>query len=641
MTPAPHTPDSRTPDRPTSQITSVDRSRYRLWAPAASAVTVRVDGAEHPMSAQGGGWFEAEGLEAVPGARYAFRLEGSELWLPDPRSLSQPDGVHGESEVADPAALVATAGGPLPLADGADLRGAVLYELHVGTFTEGPDGHGGTLDSAIDHLDALVELGVDAVELMPLATFPGSHGWGYDGVGLYAVHDAYGGPAALARFVRAAHERGLAVLLDVVHNHLGPSGNYLGMFGPYFTDEHETPWGSAVNLDQADSREVRDFLLASTRQWLVDFGLDGLRLDAVHELRDHSVRHFLAELADTVADWEDETGRTLTLIAESDRNQPTTVTPTARGGLGMDMQWADDVHHGVHTWISGEHQGYYEDFASTEALATVLERIFLHAGTYSTFRGQEWGAPVDPESPDYDGHSFVTFLQDHDQVGNRATGDRVHHGLTAGQHAAAIALILGGPGTPMLFQGEEWAASTPFAFFTDHDEELGPLVSAGRAEEFAAMGWSDEVPDPQAASTFEASMLRWAERDADGHREILDWYRTLIALRRDEPELHSGDLARTSVEVLAEETVLLRRGDLAVLAHRGPGPVATALSADEVLASFGPLEVAPGAEARASAEGAAPQGGTAPRSGAVQQGGALRLTGAGAAVLRGARVEKG
>ena len=588
-----------------------DRDRYRVWAPSARAVRIRIDGVEHPMDAAGGGWFELADPAPVPGARYAFRLDDAEPWLPDPRSLSQPDGVHGASEVVDPAALAPSGRWP-----GRDLRGAVLYELHVGTFAPGPDGAGGTLDSAIEHLDELVDLGVDAVELMPLATFPGERGWGYDGVGLYAVHAAYGGPAALARFVRAAHDRGLAVVLDVVHNHLGPSGNYLGRFGPYFTAEHETPWGEAVNLDQPGSRQVRDFLLGSARQWLVELGLDGLRLDAVHELKDDSSPHLLAELADAVGAWEEETGRPLALIAESDRNQPSTVTPTAAGGLGMDMQWADDVHHAVHAWITGERTGYYGDFGDTEVLARVLPGIFLHAGTWSSFRGQVWGAPVDPSSPDYDGHSFVTFLQDHDQVGNRAAGDRIHHGIAPGAHAAAIALILLGPGTPMLFQGEEWAASTPFAFFTDHDEELGPLVSAGRVEEFAAMGWAEEVPDPQARATFVGSQLRWQERTEGEHARMLQWYRELIALRRAHAELGAGDLAATGVEVLCEDAVLMRRGELAVLAHRGPDALVLeagrVLRASELLAGFG-----------------------APGHG---EDGTGRLDGPGAAVLRGAEV---
>ena len=556
--------------------------RYRVWAPSAREVTLRIDGGEHAMRPDGDGWFALPGVPAVPGARYAFRLDDGELWLPDPRSLSQPDGVHADSEVVDPLALRRRTSWR-----GRSLRGRVLYELHVGTFTPGPDGRGGTFDSAIERLDELVALGVDAVELLPIAPFPGDRGWGYDGVGLYGTHAAYGGPAGLARFVAAAHERDLAVLLDVVHNHLGPSGNYLSMFGPYFTDRHHTPWGSAINLDQPGSREVRDFMLGSARLWLVDVGVDGLRLDAVHELCDDSPRHLLAELAEAVADWEVETARPLTLIAESDRNQPATVTPTSRGGLGMDMQWADDVHHGVHAWITGEREGYYGDFGSAEALAAVLSRVFLHAGTWSSFRARVWGAPVEPGSEDYDAHSFVTFLQDHDQVGNRAAGDRIHHGLSAGQHAAAIALILLGPGTPMLFQGEEWAASTPFTYFTDHEAELGALVSAGRVEEFAAMGWAEQVPDPQRRETFESSILRWQEREEAPHAAMLAWYRTLIALRREHPDLHDPDLRTTSVEVLAEGTVLLHRGALAVLAHRGPGATGTGPRAAEVLASFG------------------------------------------------------
>ncbi|WP_394214774.1 malto-oligosyltrehalose trehalohydrolase [Brachybacterium vulturis] len=566
----------------TVPVPARDYGAYRVWAPHAQQVTVRIDGAEQRMRTAGDGWFELPEVPAVPGARYAFRLDGSEPWLPDPRSLSQPDGVHADSEVVDPAPLRQETAWT-----GRELRGRILYELHVGTFTPGPDGRGGTFDSAIERLDELVELGVDAVELMPVAPFPGDRGWGYDGVGLYGVHAAYGGPEGLARFVAAAHRRGLAVVLDVVHNHLGPAGNYLGRFGPYFTDRHHTPWGSAINLDAPGSRQVRDFLLGSARLWLVDVGVDGLRLDAVHELRDDSERHVLAELADAVSAWEQETGRPLTLIAESDRNQPATVTPTAHGGLGMDMQWADDVHHGVHAWISGERTGYYADFGSAEALATVLEEVFLHAGTWSSFRQEVWGAPVDPGSGEYDAHSFVTFLQDHDQVGNRAAGDRIHHGIAPGAQAAASALILLGPGTPMLFQGEEWAASTPFTYFTAHEEELGALVSAGRRQEFAAMGWGKQVPDPQLRSTFESSILRWREREQTGHAAMLEWYRTLIALRREHADLRDPALATTAVEVLAEGTVLLRRGGLAVLAHRGPGPHPAGPRAAEVLASFG------------------------------------------------------
>lgn len=559
-----------------------DRSPFEVWAPRASMVTIRIDGAQHQMVAGDDGWFSLPGVVARTGQRYAYRMDDGELWVPDPRSISQPDGVHGDSEIWDPRSL------PRPAWAGRDVRGGVIYEMHVGTFTAGPAGRGGTFDSAIGRLDHLAELGVDAIEVMPVAAFPGDRGWGYDGVNLYATQASYGGPAAFLRFIDAAHEHGIAVLLDVVYNHLGPAGNYLGMFGPYFTDRHHTPWGQAVNLDDEGAEEVRAFLIDNARQWLVDFGLDGLRLDAVHELRDDSPRHLLAELSDAVRAWEAETGRPLTLIAESDRNDPLTVTPTAAGGVGMDMQWADDIHHAVHAWISGERQGYYVDFGSAEVLGRALTRMFEHAGTYSTFRGRVWGALVDPASEHYDAHSFVAFLEDHDQVGNRAVGDRIHQLLSPAQHAAAASLILLGAATPMLFQGEEWATGVPFTFFTSHDTELGPLVSKGRIEEFAAMGWdSAEVPDPQERSTFTSSFLDWEVREQGDNARMLAWYRRLIALRRSEPDLSDPSLEHAHIDVLSEETVLMRRGRIGVLAHRGPGPVtAERLLGAEVLARF-------------------------------------------------------
>lgn len=553
---------ARRPEDPAPAPAPRSYDRCAVWAPAASAVDVRLDGQVHALEPGDDGWWALPGIALRPGSRYSFRLHGTAeddsaeaTWLPDPRSLLQERGVHEESTAVDPALLEREEGW-----GGVELRGAVIYEMHIGTFTAGPEGRGGTFDSAIERLDELVDLGVQALEIMPVASFPGSRGWGYDGVGLYAVHEAYGGPAAMARFVAAAHRRGLGVILDVVHNHLGPAGNYLSRFGPYFTDAHHTPWGWAVNLDGPDSDQVRAFLLGSVRQWLVDMQLDGLRLDAVHELHDDSPRHLLAELSEAVAALSAETGRPLALIAESDRNDPRTVTPAAAGGLGMDMQWADDVHHGVHAWATGERQGYYADFGSSEVLRRVLTRAFEHAGTYSSFREQVWGAPVDPASPHYDAHSFVAFLQDHDQVGNRAAGDRIHASLSPAEHAAAIAPILLGPFTPMLFQGEEWAASTPFAYFTDHEPELGRLVTQGRTEEFGRMGWAEDVPDPQALTTFTGSILHWDEAGTGAHARIRDWYRTLIALRRSEPALQVADLRRTRCEVLGEDTVLLRRG---------------------------------------------------------------------------------
>ncbi|WP_418607611.1 malto-oligosyltrehalose trehalohydrolase [Georgenia sp. SUBG003] len=392
-----------------------------------------------PMVAEGGGWWRSP--SPVPaGTDYAFSLEGGPA-MPDPRSPWQPYGVHGPSRTFD--------AGAHQWSDGAwagrSVLGAVVYELHIGTFT--PEG---TLDAAVGRLDHLVALGVDMVELMPVAAFPGTRGWGYDGVALYAVHDPYGGPAALQRFVDAAHARGVAVCLDVVYNHLGPSGNYLGAFGPYFTERHHTPWGAAVNLDGDDAAEVRTFVVDNALRWLRDFHIDALRLDAVHALVDDSPRHLLAELSDAVADLEGEVGRPLSLVAESDLNDAKMVTATAAGGLGMTAQWNDDLHHALHALVTGERQGYYADFGSPETLAKALTDVFVHAGEFSSFRGKVWGAPV---PPDVDRRRFVVFSQDHDQVGNRALGDRPSRALSPGRLAVSAAAVLLGPGTPHAVHG--------------------------------------------------------------------------------------------------------------------------------------------------------------------------------------------
>ena len=538
-------------------------TRPSVWAPKARQVDLITGDERRPMAVMPrrlGWWSVPEDL--APGTRYSFSLDHGPA-LPDPRSLSQPDGVHGPSAIVDPRLF--TDREPWR---GRDVRGGVGYELHVGTFTSE-----GTFDSAIAHLDYLLGLGVDYVEIMPVATFAGERGWGYDGVGMYAVHAAYGGVEAFVRFIDAAHARGLGVVLDVVFNHLGPEGNYLSQFGPYFTDRHQTPWGEAVNLDDYHCHEVRDFFLFASRQWLVDFQLDGLRLDAVHALKDEDHPHFLAELAHEVATWRAETGRPMRLIAESDLNQVSMVTPTSAGrhARGMDAQWADDVHHALHSFVSHEQQGYYVDFGTAEVLQKVLTQVFLHDGTYSTFREQDWGAPVDPHSPYYDGHSFVTSLQNHDQVGNRAIGDRISFGNDLGLQAAGAALHLLSPFAPMLFMGEEWAASTPFPFFSDLGPDLGPLVTKGRAREFAKMGWGDETPDPQAVSTFTSAVLNWAELHEDQHADMLDWYRALIRIRHE----HGADnpsLASTRVEIVDDDTLIMWRNDqLAVAATRSAG----------------------------------------------------------------------
>lgn len=456
---------------------------------------------------------------------YLLSVDGGEP-RPDPRSPRQPYGVHGPSRTWDPTAFAWT-DHDWP---GREVLGGVMYEVHVGTFT--PEG---TLDAAIERLDHLVDLGVDTVELMPVVPFPGEFGWGYDGVSWFAVHEPYGGPEALQRFVDAAHARGLAVCLDVVHNHFGPAGNYVAGFGPYFTTRHHTPWGAAINLDDEGAAGVRSFIIDSALRWLRDFHLDALRLDAVHALIDDSDRHLLAELSDAVADLERDLGRRLTLIAESDLNDVTMITPTAEGGLGMDGQWADDVHHALHSWLTGETFGYYVDFGSPETLAHAFEKVFVHEGGHSTFRDRAWGRPV-PD--DVDRRRFVTFTQNHDQVGNRGLGDRPEARLSPGAVAGGAALLLLGPFTPLLFQGQEWATRRPFQFFSDHEAELGSLITAGRLREFAEHGWAEvygpdaTIPDPQDPAAFEASTLDWDEVAEPGHADLLGWYRTLIRTRR-------------------------------------------------------------------------------------------------------------
>ena len=509
--------------------------RVPVWAPAAQTVELHLPSQDRlvGMIPVPGGWWTAP-FDLEPGTDYAFRVNGSPN-RPDPRSALQPDGVHGPSRTVDP--------GTWRWTDqnwaGKDLRGSVIYELHVGTFT--PEG---TLDAAASRLGHLVDLGVDIVELMPLAAFPGKAGWGYDGVGLWAVHEAYGGPEALARFVDAAHNAGIGVCLDVVYNHLGPSGNYLSVFGPYFTPAHHTPWGEAVNYDHDGSQQVRAFVIDSALRWMRDFHIDALRLDAIHEIKDDAAaaatpqRHVLAELSDAVAALSIELGRPLSLVAEADLNDVGVITPTSEEppakapSLGMTAQWADDVHHALHARLTGEDQGYYGDFAEVGAWAKAYGRAFLHNGTWSTFRERNWGAPV-PE--DTDPRRFVVFGSDHDQVGNRAVGDRPSAILDDAALAATAALVLLSPYTPMLFMGEEWGTRTPFQFFTDHEEDdLARSVSEGRVREFAGFGWdADEIPDPQAAATVEASRLRWSELDEAEHARMLDWYQALTTLRRN------------------------------------------------------------------------------------------------------------
>ncbi|MFE3165627.1 malto-oligosyltrehalose trehalohydrolase [Streptomyces sp. NPDC059224] len=555
--------------------------QFEVWAPQADRVTLHCDGAVRALERdpRRPGWWAGE-ADAEDGTRYGFAPDDGPV-LPDPRSRRQPDGPDGLSAVVDHAKYEWRTAWP-----GRALPGAVLYELHVGTYT--PEG---TLDAAADRLEHLRELGVTHVELMPLCPFPGRHGWGYEGVSLWAVHEPYGGPGALKRFVDRAHGLGLGVVLDVVHNHLGPSGNHLPAFGPYFTETHHTPWGAAVNLDAPGSDEVRAYLVGSALAWLRDYRIDGLRLDAVHALCDTRACHFLEELSSAVAGLAAESGRPLFLVGESDLNDPRVITARAEHGLGLDAQWNDDFHHALHTALTGESQGYYADFARAPlaAVAKTLTGGYFHDGTYSSFRGRHHGRPLDRAR--VAGHRLLGYTQTHDQVGNRAQGDRLSATLSPGLLACAATLTLTAPFTPMLFMGEEWAAGTPWQFFTDHtDPELAEAVRRGRRREFAAHGWAEEdVPDPQDPATRDRSCLDWAEPERDPHARVLAWYRRLIALRHERPDLTAPDLADTKVAYDEEARWLaFRRGDVRVAVNLGREPAAIPLGTArvEVLAAW-------------------------------------------------------
>ncbi|HXT92469.1 MAG TPA: malto-oligosyltrehalose trehalohydrolase [Trebonia sp.] len=538
---------------------------FSVWAPDARRVDVEVAGQTFPMSAAGGrpGWWTTE-TPAPAGTDYAFRLDGREP-LADPRSPRQPYGPDGASQTYDHGAFAWTDA----MWRGVPLSGAAIYELHVGTFT--PEG---TLDAAIGRLDHLVSLGVTVVELMPVAAFPGEHGWGYDGIGLWAVHEPYGGPGALKRFVSACHERGLGVFLDVVYNHVGP-GNKLAAFGPYFTDVYTTPWGPAVNLDQAWSDEVRSFIVENALMWLRDYHVDGLRLDAVHAFQDHRAVHLLEQLSVAVDELAAASLRPLVLVAESDMNNPRLITPRAAGGYGLTGQWDDDFHHTLHALVTGERQGYYGDFGAIAGVAKVLAGAYYHDGTWSSFRHRTHGRRVNTlVTPAY---QFVVFAQDHDQVGNRAVGDRLPATLADHPHRdgllrIAAGLVLTAPFTPMLFMGEEWGADTPWQFFSDHtDPFFAEAVSNGRRSEFARHGWEfTAVPDPQDKETFLRSKLDWSQPSGEPYRSLLDWHRALLALRRSRPELTDPrfDQVRVSYDEDARWLVV-HRGALRIVANLG------------------------------------------------------------------------
>ena len=563
--------------------------RFSVWAPRAGTVELVLTdgpaGRRLPMTQGRDGTWQVEVDEAGDGTDYAFALDGGRP-LPDPRSARQPSGVHGPSRVFDASPITS---GTTARWAGRDALGAVFYELHLGTFT--PEG---TLDAAAERLDHLVELGVDMVELMPVAAFDGRWGWGYDGVDLYAVHEPYGGPAALQRFVDAAHGKGLGVCLDVVYNHLGPSGNYLAEFGPYFTHKHDTPWGDAVNLDDEGSEHVRRWIVDNALRWFSDFHVDALRLDAVHALVDDSPRHLLAQLSDEVAELSGRLGRPLSLVAESDLNDPRMVEPTGDGGLGMTAQWSDDLHHALHSTLTGETQGYYVDFEGVDVIARTLDPRVPARRRLLRVPGQAVGAARRPGAPP---RAPLPGLPAGPRPGRQPRGRRAQRRAHVGRApGGGAALYLTSPFTPMLFMGEEWAASTPWQFFTDFpDPDLGAAVRDGRRAEFATHGWdAEDVPDPQDPATRDASVLDWAEPGKDPHARMLAWYRALVALRKAEPDLGDDDLRRVGV-VTGPGRLDVHRGAFRVLVNLGPGPAEFEVpDGAEVVLAWTPPEPVPG-----------------------------------------------
>lgn len=536
---------------------------FSVWAPRAKVVRVEVNGTEHSMRRGRNGWWWADVAEAGHGSDYAFLLNDDPHPYPDPRSEWQPHGVHAVSRVLDHARYYwrESRWSPAPLSR------AVIYELHIGTFTSE-----GTFLAAERKLEWLRDLGITHVELMPVNSFPGRWGWGYDGVALYAPQEQYGGPEALKSFVDACHGAGLAVLLDVVYNHFGPAGNYTRQFGPYITRRHRTPWGGGVKLQGPGSAEVRRFFCDNALMWLRDYHFDGLRLDAVHVFIDQSAPHFLEQLATEVGALSQRLGRELILIAESDWNDPSVVLPVYHStvdhstegnmseskGFGMDAQWSDDFHHALFAYLSGERTGYYRDFGSLSQLGKSLISVFVYDGLHSEYRGRAHGRPAGEISA----HRFLGYIQNHDQIGNRAAGDRLHTIVGLRRARLAAALTLTAPFVPMIFQGEEFASSSPFLYFTDHeDPKLAAAVSEGRRRDYADGGTWDLVPDPGAEETFLQSKLRWEESPGGDHALMLEWYRSLIHLRRSYACLRNGDLTHINVEFDEEKDwLIMRRG---------------------------------------------------------------------------------
>ena len=537
--------------------------RFGVWAPKVEKMSLKHGEKVLPMDGPNKrGWWTLNVPEANCGDDYAFLTDDDPTAYPDPRSMAQPNGVHGMSRLYDHSKFEWHD----QLWRGSPKAGAILYEMHIGTFSKE-----GTFDGAIGHLDYLVDLGVTHVELMPVAEFAGDRGWGYDGVALFATHEPYGGPDALKRFVDACHAKGLSVILDVVYNHFGPVGNYANKFGPYLTSSHKTPWGDAVNLDEGGSDEVRRFFCDNALMWLRDYHCDGLRFDAVHAFIDHSAVHFLEQLSVEVERLGATVGREFYLIAESDLNDPRVVRPREAHGYGMDSQWSDDFHHSLFTLLYTKEpgRGYYDDFGSMADLHKALKHAYVYDGKYSSYRKRKHGRPVEVLSA----HHFIHFDQNHDQVGNRALGERLEHLCGLEVAKVAIGVVLMAPYVPMLFMGEEWATSSPFMYFADHeDEEMRKLVAEGRKRDFAEF-FGDEVPNPEELETFEKSKLRWEEIGEGKHAEMLAWTKELIKLRRCTVALNDGDMHHLMVSTDDKrKTLVMQRDEARTVVNFGDQP---------------------------------------------------------------------
>ncbi|MBF0366933.1 MAG: malto-oligosyltrehalose trehalohydrolase [Oligoflexia bacterium] len=533
-----------------------------VWAPKAKQMHLLLQGKKHPLKKNLHDLWVFE-HPFVHGTEYSFFVD-EEGPYPDPRSLSQPLGVHGPSCWIDHSQYHWKDHHFKPT----PLSGAVIYELHIGTYTKE-----GTFQSLAEKLDHLFNLGITHLELMPVNGFSGKRGWGYDGVNLYSVYEPYGGSTAFKQFVDQCHHKGLNVILDVVYNHLGSEGNYLSKFAPYFKEHSNTPWGSSINFDEAESDFVRRFFIENALMWFRDYHIDALRLDATHAIIDQSATHFLEQLATEVRALSKVLRKPLSLIAESDLNDPRLINPTKVGGYGLDAQWNDDFHHSLHALLTKEKKGYYQDFGQFEQLLKVLTKAFAYDGNYSPSRKRHHG-----RSPlvHANGHNFITYIQNHDQIGNRVLGDRFTHLLSIDKIKIASALLLCSPFIPMLFQGEEWMASSPFLYFTDHqDPSLGQAAKEGRQREFAAFGWRpEEIADPQAEETFAKSKLQWEELKEKKHAEIFEWYRTLIQLRKSLPELYDGDLKKiTLTHNTQQQWLIIERGQLLLTTNLSSTPI--------------------------------------------------------------------